>query len=66
MVRRHTKGLRGLRFFVDFVVDSFPGRPDQPPLKLRRSAEASAKAEGLRYDSREYHAAARLLKSENR
>ncbi len=23
-----------------------PGRPDQPPLKLRRSAEASAKAEG--------------------
>ena len=25
------------------------GRPDQPPPRLRRSAEASAKAEGLRY-----------------
>jgi hypothetical protein len=25
------------------------GRPQQPPLKLRRSAEASAKAEGLHY-----------------
>jgi hypothetical protein len=25
------------------------GRPDQPPPRLRRSAVASAKAEGLRY-----------------
>ena len=35
-----------------YVVQTFRsavGRPDQPPLKLRRSAEALAKAEGLRY-----------------
>ena len=38
---------------MQYVVRTFrsavPVRPDQPPLKLRRSAEASAKAEGLHY-----------------
>ena len=32
-------------------IEKRTGRPDQPPPGLRRSAEASAKAEGLRYSS---------------
>jgi len=30
--------------------DRLRGSPDQPPLKLRRDAEALAQAEGLRYE----------------
>ncbi|HYT73905.1 MAG TPA: tetratricopeptide repeat protein [Vicinamibacterales bacterium] len=43
--------------FVLLLLDVWPlrrviaGRPNQPPPRLRRTAEASAKAEGLRYGS---------------
>src|SRR5262245_4077590 len=39
------------------------GRPDQPPPRLRRSAVASAKAEGLRYDSKSTQAVAGARKA---
>src|SRR6476620_8568648 len=45
--RRPVKAARCLN---ELANDRSPGRPDQPPLKLRRSAEALAKAEGLRYN----------------
>ena len=40
---------RAIRLITGPLPDSEPGLPpDQPPLKLRRSAEASAKAEGVK------------------
>jgi NADH:ubiquinone reductase (H+-translocating) len=40
---------RAIRLITGPLPDSESGfPPDQPPLKLRRSAEASAKAEGAR------------------
>ena len=40
---------RAIRLITGPLPDAEPGRPpDQPPLKLRRSAEASAKAEGAK------------------
>jgi hypothetical protein len=35
---------------VPYQVRRDDGRPDQPPPRLRRSAEASAKAESVRYE----------------
>jgi hypothetical protein len=44
--------MAGILFaFSLLLVQPTSSRPDQPPLKLRRSAEALAKAEGLRYNT---------------
>ena len=49
----HEYDAEGLKEIASDVVRTFRsarhGRPDQPPPRLRRSAEASAKAEGLHY-----------------
>jgi hypothetical protein len=52
--------------FSIHITAFYAGRPDQPPLKLRRSAVALAKAEGLRYACRSQSKGLRYRRQQRR